>query len=85
MHYKSLDKLFVRFSYQNKVTDEEGEMTEAEVRAEIIDTLQHDMEICFEHSDDEIAANVNALDIDDFFNTQAHGIFEGRSYDIQRI
>jgi hypothetical protein len=73
------------FVYHNKVTDEEGEMTEAQVRAEIIDTLQHDMETCFEYSDDEIANNVNALDLENFFNTQAHGIFEGCSYDIQRI
>jgi len=73
------------FVAQDKTTDEKREMNEAEVRQEIIDTLQHDMETCQEYSDDEIANNVNALDIEDFFNTQAHGIFEGRSYDIQRI
>ena len=73
------------FIAQHNTTDKKREMSEAEVRQEIIDTLQHDMETCQEYSDDEIADNVNALDIEDFFNTQAHGIFEGRSYDIQRI
>jgi hypothetical protein len=51
------------FVAQHNTTDEKREMSEAEVRQEIIDTLQHDMETCQEYSDDEIANNVNALDI----------------------
>ena len=75
----------MRFFYQNKMKDDNGEMTEAEVRAEIIATLKHDMERCQECTDDEITDNVNAVAIDGLFNTQAHGIFKGRNYDIQRI
>ena len=45
------------FIAQHNTTDEKREMSEAEVRQEIIDTLQHDMETCQEYSDDEIADN----------------------------
>jgi hypothetical protein len=54
------------FFAQHNTTDEKREMNEAEVRQEIIDTLQHDMETCQEYSDDEIATNVNALDLRGF-------------------
>jgi hypothetical protein len=75
----------MRFFVKNNTTDEVREMNESEVRQEIIDTFEHDMETYQEYSDDEIADNGNGLDLEHFFNMQPHGIFEGRTYDIQRL
>ena len=80
----------MKFIAKDNKTDEEREMTETEVRAEIIDTIQHDMATRLEHSDEEIAERVNSSDILDYFekvrfegNTTLE--FEGRNFDITRV
>jgi hypothetical protein len=57
----------------------ERELTETEVRAEIIDAFQHDMQTTAEYTDDEIAQNITESDLADHFND---GVFEGRNYEI---
>lgn len=65
----------------NPKTGKQSELSEAQVRAEIIDTLQHDMSTCMEHSDEEIAAGVNASELADYFDGDT---FEGFNFDITR-
>jgi hypothetical protein len=67
------------FRATNNKTGEQSELSEAQVRAEVIDTLQHDMSASLEHTDDEIAAAVNAGKLSDYFDRDA---FEGYNFDI---
>lgn len=57
----------------------ERELTEAEVRAEIIQVFQHDMPTAAEYTDEEIARNINESELADHFNED---VFEGINYEI---
>jgi hypothetical protein len=69
------------FKGTNTTTGEQVDLTEVQVRAEIIDTLEHDMPTVAEYSDEEIAAAVGAANLDDHFDG---GTFEGFNYEITR-
>jgi len=69
------------YSAENLETGEVKEMTEAEVRAQIIKDFQNDMGTVFGHgkSDEDIVQDVTLSDVSDFFG---NGVYESEDYEI---
>lgn len=67
------------FNAKSKETGETIGMTEDQVRSIIIFDLQIDMAAVSELSDEEIAAGVEASNIDDYFH---NGSYENGDYEI---
>ena len=69
------------YNAKNLETGDVIEMTEKQVRAEIIKDFQNDMGTVFGEgkSDEDIVQDVNLSDVSDFFS---NGLYEGETYEI---
>jgi hypothetical protein len=68
------------FKAKDNQTGHLVELSEDQVKREIIDTLQHDIRTCAEYSDSEIEEGVNMSSVLDYFENTAS--FEGWNYEI---